>query len=501
MKRIKYFIFMIGVCLLGLGTVNAAKFNVTTNKTTVVVGSTVKITVGVSGSDAAGWEYCLNYDSSMFSLTSHSSTCVLGGTLAGNKSVTFTFKAKKSGSYTFSLRDASILNDSAKEVLSSSGKVTVKAKTQAEIEASYSTNANLSALRVVDHVISPDFDKDKLEYTLEVENDVENIEIKATRADSSASVSGTGVKNLSEGLNKFNIVVTAEKGNKKTYVINVTRKELNPIHVDVDGFNYTVVRKADVLEAPTYYSSTEIEIDGEMVPAFNSDITGYTLVGLKDEEGNIDLYRYTDTGYVLYKQIGTEGLVFIPGTNEKLITGYEQSKNITINNVNVKVYVDNSNSDYVLVYGMNASTGKSRWYMYDTLEGTFQRYEEYVVQEEKKDKDIYFILTLVFGGVAGLTLLLVIILLSKNSKIRQKNEKLISMLQALREAKKDKDTFVDKSSEEAKESEKKRELQEELRKKQEEFMDTGENELVEDDVELEESTPVKKSKRGRKKKE
>lgn len=501
MKRIKYFIFMIGVCLLGLGTVNAAKFNVTTNKTTVVVGSTVKITVGVSGSDAAGWEYCLNYDSSMFSLTSHSSTCVLGGTLAGNKSVTFTFKAKKSGSYTFSLRDASILNDSAKEVLSSSGKVTVKAKTQDEIEASYSTNANLSALRVVDHVISPDFDKDKLEYTLEVENDVEKIEIKTTRADSSASVSGTGVKNLSEGLNKFNIVVTAEKGNKKTYVINVTRKELNPIHVDIDGFNYTVVRKADVLEAPTYYSSTEIEIDGEMVPAFNSDITGYTLVALKDEEGNIDLYRYTDTGYVLYKQIGTEGLVFIPGTNEKLITGYEQSKNITINNVNVKVYVDNSNSDYVLVYGMNASNGKSNWYIYDTLEGTFQRYEEKIIAEEKKDKDIYFILTLVFGGVAGLTLLLVIILLSKNSKIRQKNEKLISMLQALREAKKDKDTFVDKSSEEAKAEEKKKELQEELRKKQEEFMDTGENELVSDDVELEESTPVKKSKKGRKKKE
>ena len=501
MKRIKYFIFMIGVCLLGLGTVNAAKFNVTTNKTTVVVGSTVKITVGVSGSDAAGWEYCLNYDSSMFSLTSHSSTCVLGGTLAGNKSVTFTFKAKKSGSYTFSLRDASILNDSAKEVLSSSGKVTVKAKTQAEIEASYSTNANLSALRVVDHVISPDFDKDKLEYTLEVENDVEKIEIRATRADSSASVSGTGVKNLSEGLNKFNIVVTAEKGNKKTYVINVTRKELNPIHVDIDGFNYTVVRKADVLEAPTYYSSTEIEIDGEMVPAFNSDITGYTLVGLKDEEGNIDLYRYTDTGYVLYKQIGTEGLVFIPGTNEKLITGYEQSKNITINNVNVKVYVDNSNSDYVLVYGMNASNGKSNWYIYDTLEGTFQRYEEKIITEEKKDKDIYFILTLVFGGVAGLTLLLVILLISKNSKIRKKNEKLITMLQALREAKKDKDTFVDKSSEEAKAEEKKKELQEELRKKQEEFMDTGENELVSDDVELEESTPVKKSKKGRKKKE
>ena len=67
--------------------------------------------------------------------------------------------------------------------------------------------------------------------------------------------------------------------------------------------------------------------------------------------------------------------------------------------------------------------------------------KEVAVQEEKKDKDIYFILTIVFGGIAGLTLLLVILLISKNSKIRKKNEKLITMLQALREAKKEKDTF------------------------------------------------------------
>ena len=40
-----------------------------------------------------------------------------------------------------------------------------------------------------------------------------------------------------------------------------------------------------------------------MVPAFKSDITGYTLVGLKDEDGNVDLYRRTDNGYKLYNQI------------------------------------------------------------------------------------------------------------------------------------------------------------------------------------------------------
>ena len=150
---------------------------------------------------------------------------------------------------------------------------------------------------------------------------------------------------------------------------------------------------------------------------------------------------------------------------------------------------------------MNASNGKSSWYRYDTVEGTFQRYEENILVDKKNEKDIYFILTIVFGCVSGLALLVVILLVSKNSKIRKKNEKLIGMLQALREMKKEKDNIVDKSKEEAKKEEKKKELQEELRKKQEEFLDTAENEIIEEDVELEESSPVRKQKKTRRKKE
>ena len=41
----------------------------------------------------------------------------------------------------------------------------------------------------------------------------------------------------------------------------------------------------------------------------------------------------------------------------------------------------------------------------------------------------------------------------------------------------------------------------EVRKSKEEFLETTENEIVEDDVELEETTPAKKNKRGRKKKD
>ena len=501
MKKIKYFIFSLVVMIVGLGMVNAASLSVTANRTTVVVGNTVTVTVNASG--AAGWEYCLKYDTNVFTLVSATSdtggTCVrTGSSLMGYSKVTYKLKAKKSGSSTVTLKNAAMYDDLGKQVNTTVGAVTLRAKTQAEIEASYSTNANLSSLRVVDYVMTPEFNKNTLEYNLEVENEVEKVTIKASKADSSASVSGTGEKELTEGLNKFNIVVTAEKGNKKTYVINITRKELNPIHVDVDGFDYTIVRKADALEAPIYYSSTEIEVEGEMVPAFKSDITGYTLVVLKDEDGNVDLYRRTDNGYKLYNQIGTEGVMFIPLDATTLLKGYEQVKNIKINDITVKTYTNDTKSNYVMAYGMNAATGKVDWYRYDTIEKSFQRYEEEIVEEE--NNDIYFLLTIVFAGVSALSILLVIILGVNNSKVRKKNAKLITMLQALREAKEEKSEKEENKEEQIEKNKKEKEQREELRKKQEEFLETSENEIIEDDVELEE-VEEKKPKKGRKKKE
>ena len=501
MKKIKYFIFSLVVMIVGLGMVNAASLSVTANRTTVVVGNTVTVTVNASG--AAGWEYCLKYDTNVFTLVSATSdtggTCVrTGSSLMGYSKVTYKLKAKKSGSSTVTLKNAAMYDDLGKQVNTTVGAVTLRAKTQAEIEASYSTNANLSSLRVVDYVMTPEFNKNTLEYNLEVENEVEKVTIKASKADSSASVSGTGEKELTEGLNKFNIVVTAEKGIKKTYVINISRKELNPIHVDVDGFDYTIVRKADALEAPIYYSSTEIEVEGEMVPAFKSDITGYTLVGLKDEDGNVDLYRRTDNGYKLYNQIGTEGVMFIPLDATTLLKGYEQVKNIKINDITVKTYTNDTKSNYVMAYGMNAATGKVDWYRYDTIEKSFQRYEEEIVEEE--NNDIYFLLTIVFAGVSALSILLVIILGVNNSKVRKKNAKLITMLQALREAKEEKSEKEENIEEQIEKNKKEKEQREELRKKQEEFLETSENEIIEDDVELEE-VEEKKPKKGSKKKE
>lgn len=531
MKSIKNLLFTIFIWLCGCQFVNAASIGVTTNKTTVVVGSTVKVTVTVKGTGTekgkvGAWTYCVNYDSSVLTLTDSTASgggkCVNDGVvnLIG-ATTTFTFKAKASGSANVSIYDAALYDFETEAPMSvSAGSVTIKAKTQAEIEASYSTNANLKSLYVDGYEISPDFNKDTLEYNLEVENNIERITIKAGKADNSASISGTGEKELTEGLNKFEIIVTAEKGNKKTYVVNVTRKELNPIHVTVNDEDYTIVRKADVLVAPTYYASTEIEIQNEMVPAFKSDITGYILVGLKDEAGNINLFRYDDSNeeYIVYYQLAKDGITLIPLETTELLEGFDVKKEIKINNVDVVAYSGDSKSEFVLVYGMNASNGESGWYKYDTKEETFQRYEIIKNTVAKEEMDMYFILTIVFAALSFVSILLVIILLAMNSKLRKKNNKLISMVENSRKVEKAKEIVeekIDKTEEEKiEETEEKEELskreqrrlekqkeqeqQEELRKMQEDFLKTEANEIIVDDVELEESAPIRK--RGRKKK-
>lgn len=295
MKKVKYLLFAVIMFVSLIGTSYAANLGVSASTKSAVVGNTISVTVSASG--AAGWEYCLNYDSSVFRLTSAGSdtggACVkTGSTLIGYSKVTFKFKAIKSGTGTFSLRDAVMYGDDGNPLSSSKGSVTVTARTQAEIQASYSANADLKSLGVDGFEITPAFNKDTLEYALTVENNVTSVNVSALRADNTASVSGAGTIQLSEGLNVVTIVVTAQKGNQKKYVINIERKELDPINVSVDNVSYTVVRKAELLEIPTYYEASTITIDGEEVPALYSEITKYTLVGLKDEDGKIELYRY-----------------------------------------------------------------------------------------------------------------------------------------------------------------------------------------------------------------
>ena len=98
-----------------------------------------------------------------------------------------------------------------------------------------STNNDLKSLTVEGYTVI--FDKDKLTYTVIVDNAVATVNIGAEAADDKASVSGTGAKTLKIYSNLINIVVTAENTSKKTYVINVVRRDAAGIAGDLSRDN------------------------------------------------------------------------------------------------------------------------------------------------------------------------------------------------------------------------------------------------------------------------
>lgn len=80
-------------------------------------------------------------------------------------------------------------------------------------------NANLSSIKV--NGDGKFFDKNKTSFNIEVNSDVVNIVVETE--DGRATVTGDGSKVLNYGDNKYTIIVTAEDGTKKEYVLNITR--------------------------------------------------------------------------------------------------------------------------------------------------------------------------------------------------------------------------------------------------------------------------------------
>ncbi len=81
----------------------------------------------------------------------------------------------------------------------------------------------LSSITVSGGTLSPAFSTNTTSYTATVNSDSTTITVSKT--DSSSSVSGDGTKTLSYGNNTFNIVVTAEDGSTKTYILTISRPD------------------------------------------------------------------------------------------------------------------------------------------------------------------------------------------------------------------------------------------------------------------------------------
>lgn len=405
------------VFLFKLPNVNAASCRIGVSApASVVVGKSFNVTVTVSsGSSIGSWEYTLSYDSSKVRLNSGTLHVVdYGNGSKKSASYSYTFTALTSGTATFKPVNASVLDyDSTNECLSSTGSASVTMKTQAEIEASYSRNNNLSSLSIEGAELTPAFNKDITEYSATLPIDTTKANILATVEDSTATISGIGEIDVVDGLNKIEIVVTAQHGEKKTYVINLTVEELDPVKVKVNGKDYTLVRKKGQVEnIPVGFAETTITIENQEVVAYKSELTKLILVALKDSEGEVGLFIYDKDKktYIAFNEArgAYVNLLILDNPEEKVPSDFIKTtfkyNDITINGYKLK---GDNKDNYYLVYAQNLETGSKGFYLYDKNDGTFQMYFEDIINVKNEQ------LKYLFYAAAGLLGLFVLIILIK----------------------------------------------------------------------------------------
>lgn len=246
-----------------------------------------------------------------------------------------------------------------------------------EVDPDLSSNSYLKSLGIDGVKINPGFDKDKMEYTAIVSGDTEKINITGEIEDDKALVEGLGEKELKEGINTFEIKVTAENTEVRTYVLTVTRKEINPIEITINKKKYIVSKKEIGLEVPKGFTKTKTVIEKQEVVAYSNSFTGYLLVALVDEDGNASwfIYNQKNETYTKYSEYNSDSVRLVLITPKKKDVPYKYKKcEFYINGELVEGYALQLTSPFRLVYALNMTTGEENFYLYDMDQNTFQRF-------------------------------------------------------------------------------------------------------------------------------
>lgn len=410
-------LLILALSFFGFSTnVYAASLGISASSRSVVNGGSVRVTVNASGLIGK------------FSITSSNGSVLSGGTSSvwlENESKTYTFSAKSVGNATITVKALDVA-DTSGNPYSGSRSVSINVVKPRE----KSTNNNLKSLSVEGYTLSPEFNKDTLEYTVELEASVEKIMVNAEKADSYASLSGGGEITVSEGDNRIEIKVTSETGKEKVYVINAVVKDSNPITTTVDNKELTVVKKASSLTKPDLFEETKIKINEMEVPAFYNEATKTTLVGLRDEKGKIELYIYDQDKNSYQKYLTLIGTEFhlIQKEAKGIPEGYQKVTK-KIDDIEYTAY-QKDKSDFLLLYGTILENGSEGWYSYDTKEKTLQRYNKDIVEsitkeyQDIQDTDHKVIIGLaVLSSVLALTTMILALRKPRIKKVNNKEKK------------------------------------------------------------------------------
>lgn len=408
MKKFNYLIFTIFCSLFFICGVSAApSAKLTVSSSNIYDGKTV--TASVTVYNTAAWNIKITSSGN----TNGCTQTWADATSSGNnttKTFTTTCRANSTGIISFNLSGDVTSSDGSNSNVSGTSRVTVsEPKPASEVNT-------LKSLSIDSYELSPEFTSDTLEYTLTVPSTVNSIKINATKKDSSSTITGDGEHEVSEGSNKFDIIVTAESGATRTYSINVTVEDTNPIKRTINGVDYTIIKNSKNLTIPTSYIESTINIDNTDVPCFINDINHLTLIAMKDQSGTIKYYVYDNDTLTEYVELTSMSLIIMPESIDPNQFKSWHNTEITINNNQVDALQYKNQTNYYLIYGMDISTGNSNYYLYDSLNNTYQIFNQDLYNSLNDDLNFYLYM---LCGAIILILICIIIIISLLSKHKQ----------------------------------------------------------------------------------
>ena len=352
---------------------------------TATVGGKVKVTVTVSAPAEIGVvDFTLKYDASALTYTGDSGANgairEVDTDISGkSKSYSYEFNGNKAGTYTVSVsatRD-SVLRWNPVNGSDYFDSVTVKNAT-VTINTPYkaSNNANLGKLSVGEGTLSPAFNKNTTNYTVNVDGAVTALTISAKSEDGKGKVSVSGNKDLKEGANTVTVTCTAEDGKtKKTYTITVNRGPAptpTPTPTPTPGLIVHVGDSDRTLlgefqsDLPEGYEPGTVEMDGYTVAVATAADGNTKLVQMDDGR----FYVMSAPGqYYLFQRIESPARQFSvipkPDTAE-VPAGWEEDTE-QLFGPNVTVYKTEKDPNVALLY-LRSPSGEEGWYVYDLKE-------------------------------------------------------------------------------------------------------------------------------------
>lgn len=270
---------------------------------------------------------------------------------------------------------------------------TDKEKDKNTEEKDKGTSSYLSTLGVSNGTLSPKFQSDIHEYTLDLDNRISTITVDAESVDAKASVSGTGEKTLELGENKIEVICTAEDGSSTTYTIVAKVSEKPAVFINYGTAKLGVLSEADTTVLSNAFSETTITVDGQEIKAWRDETIPLTLVYLVNDKQEKDFYIYEEgKGAVsIYRPIALCGknLVMIDIPQELRERSDMNFGAIQVDHVTLQgwTFDDETFKGYSLIYMMDQQ-GNKQYYQYEETSNSLQQFSG-AAAITQKDYDQY----------------------------------------------------------------------------------------------------------------